>query len=319
MARRSTVSKITGFLIYITVCILIGVGIFWVSEKLEVDEQVLSQSKKSILSVDVKGLGSSGNPTPSPSLSPLGTVVMGALDGTQGEYAVALKNLKTGEEFYLDEHQAFESGSLYKLWVMGETFHKVETNELMLEDVLSGSIPELNQTFEISPENAELTDGNITMSVNQALNQMITISHNYAAMLLTQKNKISTIKEWLNTHDLRESDVGGDPKTTAKDTLLFFDKLQKGELANPENTQKMLGFLKGQQLNDKIPDELPENTVIAHKTGEIGLFSHDAGIVYSPKGDYIIAVLSKSDTPAAAEQRIADISRAVYDYFQSKK
>jgi beta-lactamase class A len=92
--------------------------------------------------------------------------------------------------------------------------------------------------------------------------------------------------------------------------------LQKGELANAENTQKMLEFLKKQQLNDKIPADLPNNIVIAHKTGELGLFSHDAGIVYTPKGDYIIAVLSKSDTPAAAEKRIADVSKAVYDYFQ---
>ena len=74
-------------------------------------------------------------------------------------------------------------------------------------------------------------------------------------------------------------------------------------------------MLKDQRLNRKLPADLPSNTVIAHKTGELGMFSHDAGIIYTPKGDYIIVVLSKSDTPAAAEKRIADISKAVYDYF----
>jgi beta-lactamase class A len=315
MARRSTASKITGFFIYIVVCVMIGVVIFWVSEQLETKQQPEIQTSEV---VNVKGIQSQAEPSPSPEISPLGKVVMASLEGTKGEYAVAIKNLKTGEEFYLNEHQTFESGSLYKLWVMGETFHKVETNQLMLEDVLSSSIPELNRIFEIDPENAELTQGGITMSVNQALNQMITISHNYAAMLLTQKNKVSTIKDWLSSNGFKESEVGGDPKTTAKDTLLFFDKLQKGELANPENTQKMLEFLKKQQLNDKIPADLPKSITVAHKTGELGLFSHDGGIVYTPKGDYIIAVLSKSDTPAAAEKRIADVSKAVYDYFQNK-
>lgn len=317
MSRRSTASKVSGFFVYILVCILIGVGIFWVSEKLEANEPINSQAIQSTDAPDVKGTQISQSPE-SVQRSPLGNVVMDSLEGTKGEYSVAIKNLKTGEEFYLDEHKSFESGSLYKLWVMGETFHKVETNQLMLEDVLSSSIPELNRVFGIDPENAELKDGGITMSVNQALNQMITISHNYAAMLLTQKNKVSTIKDWLNDHDFKESEVGGDPKTTAKDTLIFFDKLQKGELANPENTQKMIEFLKKQQLNDKIPDQLPEEIVVAHKTGELGLFSHDGGIVYTPKGDYILVVLSKSDTPAAAEKRIADLSKAVYDYFQSK-
>jgi beta-lactamase class A len=294
---------------------MIGVVIFWVSEQLETKQQPEIQTSEV---VNVKGIQSQAEPSPSPEISPLGKVVMASLEGTKGEYAVAIKNLKTGEEFYLNEHQTFESGSLYKLWVMGETFHKVETNQLMLEDVLSSSIPELNRIFEIDPENAELTQGGITMSVNQALNQMITISHNYAAMLLTQKNKVSTIKDWLASNGFKESEVGGDPKTTAKDTLLFFDKLQKGELANPENTQKMLEFLKKQRLNDKIPADLPKSITVAHKTGELGLFSHDGGIVYTPKGDYIIAVLSKSDTPAAAEKRIADVSKAVYDYFQNK-
>jgi beta-lactamase class A len=317
MARRSTASKITAFIVYIFVCVLIGVGIFWVSEKMEspsAPHTVLVA--ESSASAAVQGIQSTSPLEPSPTDTPLGSAVMKALEGTKGEYAVGIKNLKTGEEFYLNEHKSFDSGSLYKLWVMGETLHKVETNQLMLEDVLSSTIPELNRIFEISPENAELTEGGITMSVNQALNQMITISHNYAAMLLTQKNKVSTIRDWITDKGFKDSSVGGQPSTTAHDMVLFFDKLQKGELANAENTQKMLEFLKKQQLNDKIPADLPNNIVIAHKTGELGLFSHDAGIVYTPKGDYIIAVLSKSDTPAAAEKRIADVSKAVYDYFQ---
>lgn len=319
MARRSAGSRIFGFFVYIFVCVLIGVGIFFVSEKLEATESDPAVTLQSSASAEVKGIESSLTPSPSPSISPLGSAVMEALEGTKGEYAVAIKNLKTGEEFYLNENKSFESGSLYKLWVMAETFRKVESNELMLEDVLSGSIQELNRIFEIDPANAELTEGGITMTVAQALNQMITISHNYAAMLLTQKNKVSTIKDWIDLHDFENSSVGGDPSTTAKDMLVFFDRLQKGELANQENTTKMLDLLKKQKLNKKLPADLPGSLDIAHKTGELGLFSHDAGIVYTPKGDYIIAVLSKSDTPAAAEKRIADISKAVYDYFQTQK
>ena len=79
----------------------------------------------------------------------------------------------------------------------------------------------------------------------------------------------------------------------------------------------MLGFLKGQQLNDVLPKYLPENIVVAHKTGNIDAFDNDAGIVYGPKGDYIIVLLSESDNPAGAEDRMAQLSKAVYDYFNS--
>ena len=81
----------------------------------------------------------------------------------------------------------------------------------------------------------------------------------------------------------------------------------------------MLQLLKIQKLNNKIPRYLPKDTVVAHKTGELDPFTHDAGIVYTPNGNYIIVVLSKSDDPDLAENRIADISKNVFNYFQNNK
>ena len=96
---------------------------------------------------------------------------------------------------------------------------------------------------------------------------------------------------------------------------LFFEKLYAGELATSENTEKMINLLKNQKLNNKLPKNLAKGVVIAHKTGEIGQFTHDAGVVYLADKNYIIAVLSKSEIPAAAEDRIANISKNVYEYF----
>lgn len=317
MSRQSsTALTFSGIIIYLISCVVIGVVIFFVTEHFE------KQSTQNSDTQEVKAASIEPSPSPIPSPShektPLEAAVQKALEGTKGDYAVAIKNLKTNEEYYLNEHKTYDSGSLYKLWVMGETMHQIEQGSIMGEDILSSSIPELNRIFEIDPANAELTTGGITMTVNQALNQMITISHNYAAMLLTQKVKLSSVREWLSQNGFTESSVGGDPKTTASDMVAFFDKLQSGKLGNTESTEKMLTLLKNQKLNKKLPADLPESVEIAHKTGELGYFTHDAGIVYTPKGDYIIVVLSESEMPAAAEKRIADISKAVYDYFQSK-
>ena len=126
------------------------------------------------------------------------------------------------------------------------------------------------------------------------------------------------ISKFLAKFDFKESKVysnGDDPQTTPSDIALFFEKLYKDEFADAENTAKMLELLKNQQLNNKLPKLLPEGTIIAHKTGEIDYFSHDGGIVFAPKGDYIIVVFSKSDIPAAAEDRIAQISKEAYNYF----
>lgn len=244
--------------------------------------------------------------------------VENALLDAGGTYGIVIKNLKTNESFYLNENRLFNPGSLYKLWVMATVYNEIEKGQLTEDKILSQDISELNSQFEIPPEAAEETTGTITLTVAQALNQMITISHNYAALLLIEEVKRSNVLNYLKDHGFKDSYVGDNPKSTPVEIALFLEKLYKGELANPENTTKMLDLLKNQTKNEKLPKYLPAGTIIGHKTGEIDFFSHDAGIVFSPKGDYIIVAMSETDSPFGAEERISNISKAVYDYFEGR-
>jgi beta-lactamase class A len=248
----------------------------------------------------------------------LETAVGEALEGSKGKYSVVIKNLTTGESYRKEEHEVYESGSLYKLWVMATAYDQIEQGTLTEDEVLSASIATLNDKFHIATPDAELTEGGISLSTREALNQMITISHNYAAMLLSQKVRLSSVSRYLQDNGLSESKIGtagNAPTVTAWDAALFMEKLYREQLAQGEHTQDMLDLLKGQKLNNKIPKYLPANVFVAHKTGEINQFSHDAGIVYSSAGTYIIAILSESDNPPGSEERIARISEAVYQYF----
>src|SRR3989344_5323342 len=87
-----------------------------------------------------------------------------------------------------------------------------------------------------------------------------------------------------------------------------YEKLEKKQLVSSSASEAMLLLLKQQTLNDRIPKYLPESINVAHKTGELGGYKHDAGIVFTPKGDYIIVVLSKGDDPSVATERIATFS-----------
>ena len=77
----------------------------------------------------------------------------------------------------------------------------------------------------------------------------------------------------------------------------------------------MIGILSENKLNEGLPKYLPAGTKIAHKTGEIEGYKHDAGIIFTPKGDYLIVVMSNTDSPYGAEERIAILSKAVFEYF----
>lgn len=245
-------------------------------------------------------------------------IVVNILKDSSSNYSVFIKNLKTGERYYLNEDKQYETASLYKLWVMAEAYRQIETGILKKEDILTANVSDLNQKFNIASESAELTEGNVSWPVENALKNMITISDNYSALLLTERVRLANVTAFLSENGFLESKVGDrntSPVSSAADISLFFEKLYNGELANEQYTNEMLVLLKNQQINTKLFKHLPKNAVIAHKTGEFGKFSHDGGIVYLDKGDYIIVVMSETKTLLDSNENIANISKEIYDYF----
>ncbi len=323
MAQLTDYSKFTaqppkrkrkGWIIFLFLFILISTSLF-IIQKFTVEKTSQQVEKPQVFGIVEK---STTIFNPDENSDALGTIVQHELKNTKGEYGIVINNLKTGERYYYNEHKIFEAASLYKLFVMATVFQKIQNGNLTQNDVLSQKISVLNQKFKISSESAELTEGDITLPVQSALSRMITISDNYSALLLTEKVRLSQVSLLLSQNSLTESKVGsssGRPSTSAYDMALFYKKLYEGKIAEKSLTAGMLSLLKHQMLNTKIPKYLPKNVDVSHKTGELGLLSHDAGIVYTPKGDYIIIVLTETSSPAVANEIIAKISKSVYEYF----
>lgn len=243
-----------------------------------------------------------------------------ALEGSTGTYSIAIKNLKTGEEYYRDKERVFDAGSLYKLGVMLAVFEQIEKGELPEDEILTGNVAQINKVLGVSDDEAELKEGTADFTVKNALRQMITISHNYAAVLLTQKVGAARTQDSIGNLGLENTqiDTPDRPRTTARDMLTFFEKVYRKEGVSTYTSTRILDLLLEQELNDRIPKYLPKEARVAHKTGEIDYQKHDAGIVFTPKGDYIIVVLSESDNPTVASERIANLSKGVYEYFKGK-
>jgi beta-lactamase class A len=76
----------------------------------------------------------------------------------------------------------------------------------------------------------------------------------------------------------------------------------------------MLEVLEAQEFNEKIPAGLPPGTPIAHKTGDITGFHHDAGIVFPPgEPPYVLVVLTSGFAREEEANRfIAELSRSVW-------
>lgn len=241
-------------------------------------------------------------------------IIQKELQDAEGTYAVTIKNLKTHEYYYYNEEKLFDTASLYKLWVMATIYNEIEKGNLSLDKEIGFDAQTINERLDIASESAEITEGFVGNTVEGALERMITISDNYSAHILYLTTGWGKVGNFLEKYGFKNSSTDK-LQTTAFDIMSFYEKLYDGEIVSKSASDEMIEILKRQQLNDRIPKYLPENVETAHKTGELGAVKHDAGIVYSPKGDYIIVLLSETNNQTTASEIEAKISEKVWKYF----
>lgn len=241
-------------------------------------------------------------------------IIQKELQDAEGTYAVTIKNLKTHEYYYYNEEKLFDTASLYKLWVMATIYDEIEKGNLSKDKQIGFDAQIINERLDITSESAEITEGFVGNTVEGSLERMITISDNYSAHILYLTTGWGKVGNFLEKYGFKNSSTDK-LQTTAFDIMSFYEKLYNGEIVSKSASTEMIEILKRQQLNDRIPKYLPENVETAHKTGELGAVKHDAGIVYSPKGDYIIVLLSETNNQTTASEIEAKISEKVWKYF----
>jgi beta-lactamase class A len=113
-----------------------------------------------------------------------------------------------------------------------------------------------------------------------------------------------------------------DPRDTSTPDAMaaLFVRIQRKDLLKAESAELLLdGLLRNQDGDTRLKGMLPAETVVAHKMGTLGRTTNDVGIITLPDaaGHIAIAVFVKSsdrDMPER-ERAIAQITRAIYDYF----
>ena len=118
--------------------------------------------------------------------------------------------------------------------------------------------------------------------------------------------------------DYRLRDKGIENYTTAEDMAFLLERIYRRSLGNKNVSDQCISMLKLTRINDRIPKYLPSEISIAHKTGLENGVCHDAGIVFTRKGDFIVVVLTKhtNSNSAPSKEFIARISLHAYKYFE---
>src|SRR5204863_2698029 len=82
-------------------------------------------------------------------------------------------------------------------------------------------------------------------------------------------------------------------QTSPADMANLFRQLAADKLVSAASSQQMRDLLTRTQDTSKLVRGLPSGTRTAHKSGWYNGVANDAGIVFAPRGTYIVAVFSE--------------------------
>ncbi|MEX2160193.1 MAG: serine hydrolase [Dehalococcoidia bacterium] len=261
-----------------------------------------------------------GSPPPMPSYRPIGFSTDRALElvvkGTIGEeeaehFSVYIKNIEDGKGVSIDVGRQFYAASLYKVWVMLEAYHQRNAGLLDFSEGYIGS--SYYVSLGLNPGEVDACE---QISLDRAIERMMAISDNVAANMVLDRVGARNINTALSGFGMRSTGfLGGQMPTTAADMALLMEAIARGGALNETTSLEMLARLESEVIDDRIPALLPAGTFVAHKTGSWEDATHDAGIVVSPDATYVLVILTDYGYADGGAERIAGLSKAVYDYY----
>lgn len=239
-------------------------------------------------------------------------VVQDSLGDLDEHFSVLVKNLDDGTGMVLNPDRDFYAASLYKTWVMLEAFAQHEDN--VLEWSERYVVSQYYEAFGLNPGELQECD---VVTLWDIMRLMLGRSDNVAANILLERVGASNINRSLRNLglDLSGFYVAGTLPTTAREAALLLESIYERAAVSEAASDQMLDLLKMESVDNRIPALLPPETEVAHKTGSWVDATHDVGIVFSPNATYVIVALTDFGYTDDGATPIAELSLAVYDYY----
>lgn len=226
--------------------------------------------------------------------------------------------------------------SVYKLPIAISTLRRVDAGQLRLDSLVTVT------AADFAPNHSPLRDGAagkpISVSVDSLLMLMIAESDNTASDVLLRLAGgpgavtrdvnalgVSEIRVDRTERELASArDSEADPRDTGTPDAMadLLVAIQTGQGLSAGSHRRLLQAMQQTRTGpNRIRALLPAGTPVAHKTGTGTPMTNDAGLITLPEGAGHVAIVvfvrSTAGSAASRERVIAEIARAVYDYFSS--
>jgi beta-lactamase class A len=238
--------------------------------------------------------------------------------GHEGTYGIALLDPASGTRISLRGDRDFMAASIGKLPVLATLYRAAARGELALEEEIP-ILPEDLRDYGDGEFPASPIDD--FLSLRECAYRMVSHSDNVAWSMLDRRLGAGRIRSELEGMDIRYSwysDALSGYFTTPDDVLLLLERISDPGFTSEGFSAEMLSAMTHTHLEDRIPEKLPLEVRVAHKTGSYADNFGDAGIVFykDPRGvekRYYLVVLAQGTGEDEARDAIQSISLAVYE------
>jgi beta-lactamase class A len=234
--------------------------------------------------------------------------------------ALEVFDLSTGFHTGYNATESMPAASTIKIPVMVEVFRQLERGRFGIDRRVTLLARDKDWG---SGELCDAPDGS-TYSVTDLLEKMIDISDNTATNMLIRlvgRRNINLdmrdlgLTRTLLAGDIRTSDwsIRSALRTSPHDLVHLLMLMARRELVDEWSSNEMITILEEDQINTLLPEPLPDDVEVAHKTGSFFDTLNDAGIVYAADAPYVIAVMTTAlPSQSIGRDFIHELSRSVY-------
>jgi len=243
--------------------------------------------------------------------------------GKAQRISVYYRDLQDGPWFGINEQQEFDPASMMKVPVMIAWLKRAEMNPQVLKRafVYDGT-QDMAAQQSIKPADS-ITPGS-RYTVDELLHYMLNYSDNNATSLLFRNLKTVELNDVLDGMDITNNPHDDTNSITVHGFSGFLRILYNASYLNREMSEKALQYLSLQDFPQGISAGVPEGTLVAAKFGEHAWGEHgeekqlhEFGIVYHPKGHYILGIMTQGKDFDRQAEIIRDVSRLIYEAVDS--
>lgn len=277
----------------------------------------------------------------SQTINDLRNKIHGIISTKNATVGISLKGIEDQDTLSINGNKNTPLMSVFKFHIALAVLNQVDKGKLKLDQKFFIKKQELlPDTW--SPIRDEYPQGNMNLTLDQLLRYTVSHSDNNGCdILLNILGGTQTVQKFINQQGIKDFTIKVNEQqmvsfekfylntTTPLATTVLLEKFYKGKVLKKETTKYLYRIMVETSRGlTWMKAGLPEGTELAHRTGisnrnddNIRAAMNDVGIVTLPNGKhYILSVYLKNinEEMKDTEKIIADISRAVWEYYVSK-